>query len=192
MHFQNWAIGTARERVAFDANYLARLRSGDQDTARHFNGYFRRLVHAKIGGLFDRYRGEELSDKVMATALENIFRGQPRDANRLVAYVYGICSNLTKTEMRPRLKLDQSITRQEQIRDGAQTVEEKLLKEERASAVDAVLRKLSRRDQAVLRDVFYFELEREEVCRKHQVTREQLRLILFRARRRFQEEWGIG
>ena len=192
MHFQNWAIGTARERVAFDANYLARLRSGDQDTARHFNGYFRRLVHAKIGGLFDRYRGEELSDKVMATALENIFRGQPRDANRLVAYVYGICSNLTKTEMRPRLKLDQSITRQEQIRDGAQTVEEKLLKEERASAVDAVLRKLSRRDQSVLRDVFYFELEREEVCRKHQVTREQLRLILFRARRRFQEEWGIG
>lgn len=192
MRFEKVAIGATRERVSFDGNYLARLRSGDQDTARHFNGYFRRLVHAKISGLFERNRGEDLMDKVMATVLERIFRGEPQDATRLVPYVYGICSNLTKTEMRPRLKLEQWTVFQDEIRDGTETVEETLMAEERAAAVKAVLGKLRKQDQAVLRDVFYFDLDREEICQKHHVTREQLRLMLFRARRRFQEEWGSG
>jgi DNA-directed RNA polymerase specialized sigma24 family protein len=136
-----------------------------------------------------REREDDLVDKIMAAALEKILTGEPRDASRLVAYVCGICSNLTKTEMRPRLKQEQPTFCWERIGDGAQTVEDRLLAEERAAAVRRVLCKLGRRDQAVLVDLFYFELEREEICRKHRVTKEQLRLVLFHARRRFQKVW---
>jgi len=37
--------------------------------------------------------------------------------------------------------------------------------------------------------VHYYGLDRDEACQKYGVTREQLKLILFHARRKFQKEW---
>jgi RNA polymerase sigma factor (sigma-70 family) len=179
----------AKRGAPFDGDYLARLRKGDNDTAHHFNGYFRRLVHSKISGMFDQDREEDLIDKVMTAALERILRGEPRDATRLVAYVYGICSNLTKTAMRPGLKRELDLA-PDCLCDGGQSAEERLLAKEKAKAVRNVLDTLNRNDRAVLIDICCHEIPRDEVCRTYNVTREHLRLILFRARRKFQREWG--
>ena len=34
--------------AVFDAAYLERLRAGDEETAKHFNGYFRRVLRLKL------------------------------------------------------------------------------------------------------------------------------------------------
>ena len=43
-----------RQAPVFDEGYLRRLRSGDEETAAHFNDYFRRLLRRWMWGKFNR------------------------------------------------------------------------------------------------------------------------------------------
>ena len=81
-------------RFEFDADYLTRLRAGDQETAKHFDSYFRRRLQVRVGGKFSWEREAELVQDIIAAALSKILRGEPRNAGCLAAYVFGICSNL--------------------------------------------------------------------------------------------------
>jgi RNA polymerase sigma factor (sigma-70 family) len=173
----------------FDDLYLMQLRAGDEDTAKHFDRYFRRLLRLKLWGKFTREREEELIDSVMTAALEKILNGNPRDAACLAAYITGICANLTKRALRPSFNNIGADPDEIQIANGENNAEEKLLSRERAEGVRRVLGTLGMRDRGVLVDLFYHDTERDEVCRKYRVTRQTLRLIVFRARRRFQSTW---
>ena len=77
------------------------------------------------------------------------------------------------------------------IQDHTRNPEEKLLENERAHEVREGWGTLGQRDRAVLVDLFYHEKDRAEVCEKHGVDRKMLRLILFRARKRFQNHWKV-
>jgi RNA polymerase sigma factor (sigma-70 family) len=175
----------------FDEAYLRRLRAGDDETAKHFDHHFRRLLRAKVWGKFDRQREQDLVDDVMADAIENIMQGKLSDASCLPAYVCGILSNSIKRTL--RIARPQAISRRfdvERIADCAKTMDLQLEERERAEAITKTLSGLSRRDREVLIDLFYQELTRKEVCEKHGVTGDQLRLILFYAVRRFQKKWA--
>jgi RNA polymerase sigma factor (sigma-70 family) len=127
---------------------------------------------------------------MMTAALENILRGQPREATRLTAYIRGICSNLTKKEMRPKTDDNLVDLDLERISDSEKSVVDSLIEQERAAAVRQVLETLSFRDRNLLIDLFFHELSRDEACRKYAVTRGQLRVVLHHARRRFQKKWA--
>jgi len=175
----------------FDEAYLQRLRSGDDETARHFDRHFRRLLRAKVWGKFNRQREEDLVDDVMAAAIENIMQGKLSDASSLPAYVCGILTNSIKRALRTARPQSISIRFEvERIPDRAKSTELRLEERERAEAVTKTLSSLSQRDREVLVDLFYHELSRREVCDKHGVTGDQLRLILFYAVRRFQKKWA--
>ncbi len=171
----------------FNEAYLLRLRGGDEDTAKHFTAYFRRMLRIKLWAKFGRTVPDDLTDEIMAAALEKILSGEPRDPACLAAYVRGICSHLAKRPVSPNQNGTE--VNLEQISDDSLSAEQELISEETARTVRTVLTTLRPRDRDVLIDLFYNELDREEVCRKHSVNREQLRLILFRARGRFQKKW---
>jgi RNA polymerase sigma-70 factor, ECF subfamily len=178
-----------RDPVTFDEGYLARLRNGDDDTAKHFDRHFRRLLRRWLWYRFSGERTQDLIDDVMTAALKSILRGEPKHATHLPAYIRGICSNLTKKEMRPRPDHHGVDLNIERISDPGKTIEQSLLEQERAKAVREVLNTLSSRDRNLLTELFYNELGRDEICDKYGVTREQLRLSLYHARRRFQKKW---
>ncbi len=179
--------GTVTSLNIFDENYLVRLRSGDEDTAKHFDSYFRRMLRIKLWAKYGRTVQDDLADEVMAAALEKILNGEPRDPSCLAAYVRGICANLTK---RPDPTAQQGVDfNVDQLSDRAASAEEAMISQERARTVRRVLTSLKPRDRLILVDLFYNEMDRDEVCRKYHVSREQLRLILFRARARFQKRW---
>ena len=173
--------------VVFDDAYLQRLRTGDFETTTHFYRYFRRLAGAKIWGRFHRQQEEDLIDEVLATAIQNIIKGQPRDACRLSGYVSGICSNSIKVAMRNQPAAESVDLNG--VSDGAKTVEHRIQERQTAQAVRSTLNILSDRDREILLDLFYNELTREEVCLKYGVSGSNLRLILFHARKRFQQKW---
>ena len=150
----------------FDDDYLTRLRNGHEETAKHFDAYFRRMLRIKLWPKFGRSVKEDLMDDVMAAAMEKILAGEPRDPACLAA----------------DFNFDQ-------ISDRALTAEEQMILQEKARNVRSVLTTLKSRDRLILIDLFFNELHRDEVCRKYNVSREQLRLILFRARARFQKKW---
>jgi RNA polymerase sigma factor (sigma-70 family) len=171
----------------FDDAYLARLRRGDEETAKHFDSYFRRILKVKLWVRFGHERQEELIDEVMVAAMEKIMSGEPRNAASLPAYVRGICANLARRPSPATQDLDLLYDR---VPDRGPSPEQTLIAKEKAQIVQEVLGTLKARDRNGLVDLFYHELDRDEVCTKHGVSREQLRLLLFRARKRFQERWA--
>jgi hypothetical protein len=62
--------------------------------------------------------------------------------------------------------------------------------EQEAKSTQNVLRALSPKDRGILLNLFFDRLSIDEVCAKHRVTREQIRMLLCNARRRFQAEWN--
>jgi RNA polymerase sigma factor (sigma-70 family) len=184
-------IESAREigRAVFDEAYLARLRAGDDDTARHFDGHFRRLVRLQLWGRFSPDRVSELVDDVMAAVIEKVMSGEPREAACLPGYVRGICANLQKREIKSHAKYEVVDLDLNRLSGSAESPEESALNREKASAVWRVIEGLRVRHRNVLLDVHYYGLDRDEACQKYGVTREQLKLILFHARRKFQKEW---
>jgi RNA polymerase sigma factor (sigma-70 family) len=182
-------IPSAKGSPVFDEAYLAQLRNRDEETAKHFDKYFRRLVRTKLWGKFGPQIEEDLVDAVMLAVFAKIMAGEPRDAACLPAYVRGICANFEKKTIRDLKRGEIVDLNLDQLSNGAKTAEERVLKQEKSQAVRKVLAKLRTRDREILMDVFYYELDRDEVCNKHGLTREQLRMILFHARQRFQDEW---
>ena len=89
---------TERSPAGFGEGYLARLRSGDDETVRHFNDHFRRLIRLKFWGQFKPERVEELANDVMAAAQEKILDGEPEDASRLPAYIFTMCFALASKQ----------------------------------------------------------------------------------------------
>ncbi len=173
----------------FNEDYLTQLRGGDEDTAKHFVAYFRRSLRRWLWGKFSREQEDELIDTAIVSAYEKISQGQPRDASKLQAYVTGICVNLTRLALRPSANSPVAAVSDIERADGARSAEQLLLEQERAREVKKVLAGLSTRDRGVLVDLFYEDRGRDEVCQRHGVNRDELRLILFRARKRFQKGW---
>ena len=179
------------QHVFFDEQYLTQLRSGDEDTAKHFVTYFRRSLRRWLWGKFSREQEEELIDTAIVSAYEKISQGQPRDASKLQAYVTGICVNLTRLALRPSANSPGAAEPLSDRTDFARSAEQLLLARERADEVKKVLASLSARDREILVDLFYRDKGRDEVCQKHGLDRNELRLVLFRARRRFQKGWQV-
>jgi RNA polymerase sigma factor (sigma-70 family) len=172
----------------FDQDYLTRLRRGDEETAKHFNAYFRRMLRIKLWSKFGRAVQTDLMDEIMAAAMEKILAGEPRDPSCLAAYIRGICTNLAR-HPDPNSHPTSAAFNLDHLSDRALSAEEQLISKETARTVRMVLTSLKPRDRHILTDLFYNDLDRREVCRKYNVNREQLRLILFRARGRFQKKW---
>jgi RNA polymerase sigma factor (sigma-70 family) len=176
---------------AFDDDYLARLRNGDPATAGHFNKYFRRLLGIMLSGAFGHQQTQDLIDEIMFAVITNIMRGQPRDAGKLVSYVRGVCSNLKNRVIRDRINnLEDADIDPDHLSVRSESAAERLVRKENARTIAAVLSELSERDRNVLMDLCSNQLTRDEVCAKYPpLTRDQLKVVLCRARQRFQKVW---
>jgi RNA polymerase sigma factor (sigma-70 family) len=71
--------------------------------------------------------------------------------------------------------------------DEAPSAESELIGQERKDTVRRVLAELPEKDQQVLKLLFYQDTPKDEVCRQFQVDRGYLRVLLYRAKKRFRE-----
>ena len=177
-------------RFAFNDDYLARLRSGDSETWGHFEAYFRRLIHIRLSTQFRSQMADELTGEVLSAVIQKIQQCALKDAAKLPAYVAGVCRNAARSAIRSLQKRPIVEVNWDAMPAHGRNPEQEFLDKEKAEIVGDVLKKLNTRDRDILVDVFYHGLDRDEACRQHRVTREQLRMILFHARQRFQREWG--
>jgi RNA polymerase sigma factor (sigma-70 family) len=174
----------------FDDAYLVRLRNNDEATARHFYKHFRKAVGSMLFRKFYRQREEDLADEVMAAVMQRVMEGEPREGAMLAAYVRGVCGNFIRMEIERRRSRPQcGHADLDQIAAKRKTPEESARAGEVGQAVWAVLGTLRVSHRNILLDVFYHELDRDEVRQKYGKTPAQMRQILFHARRRFQKEW---
>jgi RNA polymerase sigma-70 factor (ECF subfamily) len=175
---------------AFDALYLQRLRSGDPWTEQHFVDYFSALIELKVRR---RLRSPSAIEDVRQETLARVWatlrsdRGI-RQPERLGSFVNSVCNNVLFEQYRQSSKelspCDDAVI---DVADPTTSAADVISSREMRQKVREILNKLSEKDHYLLEQVFLNECDKDEVCRYVGVSREYLRVLLYRSRRSFRK-----
>jgi RNA polymerase sigma-70 factor (ECF subfamily) len=179
---------------SFDESYVSRLQSGDFRTQEHFSAYFSALIKIKLGS---RLRSPEAIEDVRQETFARFFialrDGKILQPDRLGSFVNSICNNVLLEHYRSGAR---NTPLDDEDENNFPALDSDLLgalgAKETANKVQEVLEQLPERDRRVLRAIFFEERDKDEVCREMGVTRDNLRLLLFRAKQKFKALYDNG
>jgi RNA polymerase sigma-70 factor (ECF subfamily) len=172
------------DRFAFDDLYVRRLKEHDRETGDHFVEYFSPLLLAKLRGRLPAQDIEDVRQDVLLRALAKL--DDLRESCKLPAFVLGICDNLLLERYRKGSRTE-PLDEWHLLIVGDWDIEEDFLRKEAAAAVRQVLSAMRKpREVEILRAIYLDDEDREEVCRRYDVSAQHLRLLLHRARKKFQ------
>jgi RNA polymerase sigma-70 factor (ECF subfamily) len=179
---------------SFDEEYLRRLRDGDSQVERHFASYFGELILLKLRR---RVRSRQLLEDIQQETLLRVLKTvrDPKalqDARKLGAFVLAVCHNVSAELNRSEGRFDPAEYNFDQHAAPGQDPDVPLINEQRQRQVKKVLARLDERDRKLLEARFLEELTAEEVCRRFEVQPDYLRVLIFRAKARFRQEFARG
>jgi len=172
---------------SFDGEYVRRLTDGDGETERHFVDYFSPLLLIKLKQrLRSREEIEDLRQEVFLRVLRSLRQGPGlQNPECLGAYVHSICNNVVLEYLRNQCRSDQWDERTPEPRDPGDNVEKELLDEESRGKMRSLIDEMSAKDRFLIRAIFLDERDKDAVCREQGVGRDYLRVLLYRAKKRF-------
>jgi RNA polymerase sigma-70 factor, ECF subfamily len=178
-------------RYEFDHAYVARLASGDGETERHFTRYFGELLSIKLRSrLRSAALVEDAKQETFLRVLTVIRTRGLASAGSLGAFVNSVCNNILFEIYRAEFKQRQSASEDEpEVAEPRASVESALMNEEEQRQVRRAVEALPSKDQTLLRWVFFDERNKDDICRDLGIDRQYLRVLLYRARDRFREEF---
>jgi RNA polymerase sigma-70 factor (ECF subfamily) len=179
--------GKSLQFQSFDQSYLDRLRAGDFRAQEHFGAYFGALIQIKLRS---RLKSPEAIEDVRQETLARFFvalrDGRILQPERLGSFVISICNHVLLEHYRVGSRLDSLDDDQQRDFPAKGTDLLSLLAaKETEKKVREILDQLSERDRRVLREVFFEERDKDEVCRNFGVDRDYLRVLLHRAKQSF-------
>jgi len=179
------------ELFEFDKAYVDRLRVGDVGTTEHFVAYFGQLLRVLLRArMLPPDRVEDLTQETFRRVLVALRREDAvRQPERFGAFVNSICKNALH-------EYERAGRRTEPIADGHLEMPDKLpdahaalVTRESREQVRKILAGLPRKDRDLLREIFFLEKDKDEICRERGVDREYLRVLVHRAKTRFRTEF---
>jgi len=179
--------GKSLQFQSFDQAYLDRLRGGDFRAQEHFGAYFGALIQIKLRS---RLRSPDAIEDVRQETLARFFvalrDGRILQPERLGSFVISICNHVLLEHYRVGSRLDSLDDDQQRDFPAKGTDLLSLLTaKETEKKVREVLDQLSERDRRLLREVFFEEQDKDDVCRNFGVDRDYLRVLLHRAKQSF-------
>ncbi|MGA7559968.1 MAG: sigma-70 family RNA polymerase sigma factor [Terriglobales bacterium] len=179
---------------SFDDEYLGRLRDGDFVTQNHFHKYFTALMKVKLQS---RLKSPEAIKDVQQETFVRFYaalrEGKIREPKSLGSYVNSTCNNVLKETWRhddPAISLDDDDA--PELPAAPFDLSKMIDDQQAAQKVQKVIEQLPERDRRVLRAIFFEERDKDEVCRELDITRDNLRLLLHRAKRKFRDLYNEG
>ncbi len=179
--------------VAIDENYVRRLKDRDQATESHFASYFgKRLKYSLRRKLRSDDLIEDVRQETLLRVLVNLRSKELDRPMHLSGYVNGVCHNVMLELLRAERRAcsDEDEERTIEAVDASPAMEHVIAGQQMRKLVEEVLAKLSAKDRDILRMLFLEDAEKDEVCEKMNVSREYLRVLIFRARQRFKAALG--
>lgn len=179
-------------RHEFDRAYLDRLAAGDPETERHFTRYFGDLLSIKLRS---RLRSPaQVDDARQETFLRvlNAVRqpGGIQSAGGFGAFVNSVCNNVLFEMYRANTRTapleDEAGAA---LPDTAMDAETALSVDEDRARVRTVIETLPAKEREILHWLFFEECDKDEVCRRLNIDRGYLRVLLHRAKLRFKAEY---
>jgi RNA polymerase sigma-70 factor (ECF subfamily) len=176
-------------RYEFDGAYIQRLIAEDPETERHFSTYFGDLLTVKLRS---RLRTASLVDdakqetfvRVLAALKE---KGGLANAATLGAFVNAVCNNVL-------FELYRAGRRVTPLEEGTDLPDERrpdvecsIVAGQERLRVRRALAALPRKEQELLRWLFFEERDKDRICRELNVDRNYLRVLLHRAKARFRQ-----
>ena len=176
-------------QTPFDSGYLKRLRDGDAETEKHFVSHFSNTIRLAMRY---RLRSWQLIDDIRQETFLRVLNFVRSDRSldhpeRLGAYVHSVCINVMMELLRASTRHPPIPEDAIQMADRSMNPEGGVVTRERKELVRTVLTGLSEKDQQILRAVFLEEVDKPEVCKRFQVDRDYLRVLVHRAKIRFRE-----
>jgi RNA polymerase sigma-70 factor, ECF subfamily len=179
------------ELFEFDKEYVDRLRGGDAATERHFVAYFDRLLRILLRArMLPPDKVEDLTQETFRRVLVALRReGAIRQPERFGAFVNSICKNTLYERERAGRRTEPLEEGHAEIVDHVEDVHRALERQESRAQVRGILDALPSKDRELLRDIFFLEKDKDEICREKGVDREYLRVLVHRAKTRFRSEY---
>jgi RNA polymerase sigma-70 factor (ECF subfamily) len=175
----------------FDESYVQRLRQGDFRTMDHFVSYFGDLLQLKLRSrLRSPQAVEDVRQETFVRVLAAVRDDKIREPERFGSYVFSICKNILLEGHRVAQR-DTSLEdgEDQDFPDRSVDIFGAFAAKQTKEKVRDVLEKLPELDRRLLRDVFLEERDKDEVCRDFGVTRDYLRVLVYRAKQSFKVEY---
>ena len=175
------------DRFDFDDEYVRRLLAGDRETVEHFYAYFNRVMLMKLRA---RLRTMEDIDDVRQETFTRVLNrlGTLREGGALGSFVLSTCEHVCLEHVRKNNKnrrsdhtevAVQTATDHDQLDD--------VMQDEADARVRRVLGRMEPRDRDIMQALFLDELPKDDICSKFGIDREYLRVLLYRAKKKFKE-----
>ena len=177
------------EFFPFDGDYVRRLTERDPETERHFVAYFSPLLLIKLK---HRLRSRELLEDLRQEVFLRVFRSLRqgtglRHPECLGAYVCATCNNVVLEYLREKSNPANWDKRVEEQRDPGAGVERELVNEEQCRQIRSLMNEMTPKDRFLICAIFLDERDKDEVCREQGVRRDYMRVLLYRAKKRFRQ-----
>jgi RNA polymerase sigma-70 factor, ECF subfamily len=189
-----WSILIFLNKTLFDNDYLSRLRQCDPDTERHFVLHFSNAIRLSLRY---RLRSWQLIDDIRQETFLRVLNFLRSDKSmdhpeRLGAYVHSVSINVMMELLRASTRHPAMPDDAHQMVDRSMNPEGEVVTRERKELVRSVLDELPDKDRRILRAVFLEDVDKEEVCRRFEVNRDYLRVLVHRAKIRFRAALDKG
>jgi RNA polymerase sigma factor (sigma-70 family) len=182
--------GKASGEVAFDQNYIDRLRHGCVTTTTHFSHYFSRLLNIVLR----RYvRQTDLIDDIRQETLLRILQIARREDFRphhLERFVIGTARLVSYEMMRAECRYCKPAANAPEPPDTAATPEVLAMDAASSRKASRALAEMKGRDGRILSMMLTEDADRTEICRRFGLTEPNLRVVIHRARVRLQQRVG--
>ena len=182
-------------RHQFDREYIDRLAAGDPETEEHFTRYFGDLLSIKLRS---RLRSAAVIDDVKQETFLRVLatvRGKRTidSPGGFGAFVNSVCNHVLFETYRSHSRvaaLDEDAA--PEIPDTAIDSETHVVATEERAHVREILATLPEKEKELLQWLFFDECDKDEICRRLNVDRNYLRVLLHRAKQRFRIEYVGG
>lgn len=174
------------ELFVFGEDYVRRLRNRDRETETHFHRYFRDLLLLKLRRRLRTMEAiDEVRQEVFARCIAHL--DDLHDPRKLGSFVNSICNNVLMEYYRTESRTE-SLEEQSDIADST-SLEAAFDSARNTARVRRVLQTLPERDADILRAVFLEEGDKEEICRRFDIDRAYLRVLVHRAKEKFKAHY---
>ena len=179
-------------RFEFDRAYLDRLASGDPDTERHFTRYFGDLLSIKLRSrLRSPAQAEDARQETFLRVLKALRQpGGIQSPGGFGAFVNTVCNNVLfemyRSHSRTTPLEDETSASLPDLTVSAETA---VTVDEDRAHVRAIMESLPEKERQLLHWLFFDECDKDEVCRRLNIDRNYLRVLVHRAKQRFKTEF---
>jgi RNA polymerase sigma-70 factor, ECF subfamily len=189
--YNGWDGPQRVEFCIFDAPYVNKLAAGDPATEAHFSAYFAKFLTLKLRS---RRLSPQMAEDVRQETLFRVLRALRGGSGvahpeRFGAFVNAVCNNVVLEFFNKEGKHAPAPENTPEPADDRVDMDASLITQQRTRIVSEILNGLASKDREILKLVFFEEADRNDVCKRLGVESDYLRVLLHRAKARFEQAY---